>query len=230
METLYLLNAEIRQLEEIQKNGIFDISIDEITLTYTIGIDDHIIERKLSSENLQSFTENLIKSERSIHSITPNSQYFLEYFLNIYQLTFNLQTNLREYHKSFSFCFSINIKVYEVITKFSFYKSFFLDVIPLIKAQHFSDLYFKFSQEQLSYLYFVWRTEPTTFIDDFSFFNLNSIRNLRTKDFISFSDAFLSKNQKFPKIFSFKDHYLLFFKKSIHSLKSKSFFVFQFDI
>jgi hypothetical protein len=47
METLYLLNAEIRQLEEIQKNGFFEISIDEITLTYSIGSDDHNIGRKL---------------------------------------------------------------------------------------------------------------------------------------------------------------------------------------
>jgi hypothetical protein len=140
-----LFQAKINQLREIEKKGIFDISINEITLIYQIGEIAPVVERKLSSENLQSFSKSLTRLRHSAKSVSQESLYLIENFLDAFQKALSLQTNLHEYHIAFSFHFTIQIQVREMTNKYSCYKSFFLDIIPLRQPQKFENQDFEFS-------------------------------------------------------------------------------------
>jgi hypothetical protein len=120
-------------------------------------------------------------------------------------------------------------------SKYSCYKSYFHDIIPLKQPPIFENPDFEFSQEQLSYLYFLWRIykiNPNAENDfiNFEFFDIQELKKLKSLDYLSFSDTFLSNNtqlyiplnkQKYPNNISF-------LQLAYNSLITKAFFIFQF--
>jgi hypothetical protein len=118
--------------------------------------------------------------------------------------------------------------------KYPSFISFFRDIIPNDTFEIQSKSYFEFSDEQLSDLYFLWKSNSSSFFDDYKFLTSlkDSLRVKFAKD-MSFQDF-----SAFVKLYSYDlkqsvadptDSDPDFINTAKSSLNEKAFFLFQFE-
>lgn len=186
-------------------------------------------------ENLQSYCDNLARLQKQKDESIDND--LIQKFLDCFQKSTELQNKLLLYQNLFSIAFPIKILLRDVKNKYPNYISYFRDIIPNdnfnIEQEHF----FEFSDEQMSYLYFLWKSNANLFYNNYSF--LTKIKTPMSKlfEYVNSFQQFSSKvktisynsNQKYDLLKMNKtDTILEFIKVARKSLSEKAMILFQF--